>query len=45
MFAKSQSYYLVDILVIMSDYKECGLERKFKIIIITTFTFILLESF
>lgn len=27
MFVKSQSYYLANTCVVMSDYKECGLER------------------
>lgn len=35
MFAKSQSYYLANTLVNITDYKECGLERKIKIITIT----------
>lgn len=45
MLPKSQSYYLVYTLVTVSDYKECGLERKLKIIIITRLISILLVAF
>ena len=37
MFAKHQSYYLADTIVTMSDYKECGLARKIKVIKIIIF--------